>query len=283
MKAFNSGIASALLVASAILAFGAEPEKKEAKKTEADQSEAEKKGYEIMLKNYEQMTTKNFRADVKMQLIDSDGSVQTRHVKRLSQTDDKDQESYHVRFLEPATVRDTTLLILEKESGEDDIWFYLPAMNKVKRVCGADLRGSYMGTEFSFKDVKREKIPKKLQRWVLVGSEKLDGADHHVIEAFSVTPEEQKEQGYQKRKFWIRKDNYLVSKAEFYDEDGDFLKRLICSDMREVGTSGKVRYFTYTMTSNKGRKTILHWDLLKINEEPIDEKFFSKAYLERKR
>jgi hypothetical protein len=247
------------------------------------ETEEEKKGFEIMMKNYEQMTTKNFRTDVRILLIDTDGRVQTRHVKRISQTDDEDQESYFVRFESPPSVRDTALLIIEHNNAEDDIWFYLPSIGKVKRISGANKRSSYMGTEFSYWDITREKVKRKEIRYVYLGTETLDGVLHYVIDAFPISEREKTEQGYQKRTLWIRSDNYLISKARFYDESGNFLKEFRGYELTKVGNSGKERYARVEMTNNKGVKTVIHFDLMRINEEPVDPKFFSKATLEKKR
>lgn len=247
------------------------------------ETEAEVKGYEIMMKNYEQMTTKNFRTDVRMLLIDTDGRIQTRHVKRISQTDDEDQESYFVRFESPPTVRGATLLIIEHNNVEDDIWFYLPSVGKVKRISGANKRSSYMGTEFSYWDITREKVKRKEIRYVYIGTDTIDGVPHYVIDAFPLSEREKTEQGYQKRTLWIRGDNYLVSKVRFYDESGNFLKEFRGYELTKVGNSGKERYARVEMTNNKGVKTVIHFELMRINEEPVDPKFFSKATMEKKR
>ncbi len=119
------------------------------------QDDAEKKGLEIMLKYYEQMTTRNWRSDVVMRLVGRSGNTQNRHLKRLSKTDDQNQEKYHLRFLKPPRIRNTTLLMVEHLDREDDIWVYFPAIKKTQRISGTNLRASYMGTLFSYKDLKR--------------------------------------------------------------------------------------------------------------------------------
>lgn len=243
----------------------------------------EERALAIMQRHYEQMTTRNWRSDVIMQLVDRSGKVQTRHLKRLSKTDENDQEKYHLRFIDPPRIKNTTLLLIEQNSRVDDIWFYLPAIKKIKRIAGANLRASYMGTEFSFKDLKREKVNPAHNRYVFVEKKMLCGMEHHVIDAFPVSKEEQVEQGYKRRRFWIREDNHLAARIDFYDEDGDFLKTLVGSDMHEVGASGKTRYHQLTMTNRKGAKTIIQFQLLRINEEDPADKYFTKTYLLKNR
>ena len=99
---------------------------------ESQLSEAQKAGYDIMEKNYAQVTTKNFRSDVTMQLVDTDGRMQTRHLKRISRTGTNDLEKYLLIFSEPPAIRDTALLVIENGDRDDDVWFYLPAIKKTK-------------------------------------------------------------------------------------------------------------------------------------------------------
>jgi hypothetical protein len=284
MKRLGVCMAMALfLVSRGAATGGAADEKREPQKAPTGQTDAEKKGYDIMLKNYEQMTTKNFRSDVKMELIDLQSKVQTRHLKRLSKTGEDDCEKYHIKFVDPPTIRNTTLLILENTDREDDVWFYLPGLKKTQRISGANLRTSYMGTEFSFKDLKREKVPAGGNRYVLVETVELDGVKQAVMDAFPVTDKEKDEQGYQRRRLWVRLDNYLVTRIDYFDEDGTSPKKLLFSDMRPVGKSGRIRYFQAAMTNKKGVKTIIKFELMRIDDEEISDQYFTKDSLTKER
>ncbi len=249
----------------------------------AARTDAEKKGLEIMLKYYHQMTTKNFRSDVVMQLIDASGRVQTRHLKRLSKTDADDCEKYLLIFYAPPTLKGTALLIVEQKDRDDDVWFYMPAIRKMKRISGSNMRSSYVGTEFTYRDIKREKIDPTQNRYVFVKEEMLRGVKHYVVDVFPISKKAKDEWGYHHRRLWIRSDNYLVTRSDFYDESGRFLKRLLCYDMRKVGDSGKERYFRYEMTNRKGVKTIIKFNLMRINGKDPDDRFFTKAFLLRSR
>lgn len=275
-----SVVCIAFLQAASWLAAG---DGKDSTKAGPGQTEEEKKGYEIMMRNYVQMTATNFRSDVIMELVDQQGKVQTRHLKRLSKIDEKDNEKYHIKFIDPPTVRNTTLLIMENSDREDDVWFYLPALKKTQRLSGASLRSSYMGTEFSFKDLKREKVPKGATKYVFVEETTMDGVKHAVIDAFSITDREKDEQGYHHRRLWIRLDNALASQIDFFDEDGKFLKRMQGADARKVGDSGHERYFKLTMTNKSGVKTIVRFELMKIGGEEVSDQYFNKEALARER
>ncbi len=265
-----------LLIIIPLLGYHAYSEKNEKPK---GMNEAEKKGYEIMKQNYRQMTTKNFRSDVVMKLIDKRGNTQTRHLKRLSKTDGNDLEKYLMIFLDPPTIRNTSLLMIERADRDDDIWFYFSAIKKIKRLSGANMSASYIGTEFSYKDLKREKVSPERNRYVYIRDEKINGVTHHLIRAYPVSKKEKAEQGYHHRNLWIRSDNYLASRIEFFDEDGDYLKRLEAKNMKRFPDCGKTRYITMTMTNNKGIKTVIEFKLIHINTRDPDDKYFTRTFL----
>jgi len=246
--------------------------------TEAD---AERQGREIMKQNDAQMSTHNRRAEIVMSLVGRSGRTQTRHLLQIAKTGKDGLERNHLRFVDPPSIRGTTLLIIENIDREDDVWLYLPAIHKTRRLSGANMSASYMGSEFSYKDLKREKISPEDNRYVLVGEEELDSVPHHVVDAFPVSDQEKDEQGYSRRRFWVRHDASLVSRVEYYDLDGTLLKTLVASDMRPVGDSGKVRFNTLTMTNVKGVKTVLEFRSRTINTEDPEDWQLSKAALGR--
>jgi uncharacterized protein len=244
-------------------------------------NQSEQRGLELMRRNYAQMSSRNWRSDVVMHLSDTAGNIQTRHLQRISKTDDKDQEKFHLRFVEPPSIRNTTLLIIEHKERETqtEIWFYLPAIKKVQRIAGANLRTSYMGTEFSFKDLKRERVDAAHNRYAYVGDETLDGVPHHIVDAFPISEEEMDEQGYQRRRIWLRDDNALATRIDFFDEQGSYLKTMNASEMRRVSQSGKMLYTKLAMTNRKGIKTVVLFNMLRLDEEDPDDLYFTKNYL----
>lgn len=63
-----------------------------------------------------------------------------------------------VNFLSPADVRGTKTLLIEHSSADDDIWIYLPAMKKVRRLVASNKKDSFVGTDFSYGDVIGHKV-----------------------------------------------------------------------------------------------------------------------------
>ena len=62
------------------------------------------------------------------------------------------------RFTAPPDLRDTALLVMEQEGRPDDYFLYLPALEKVRRVSGAQRSDSFMGTDLSYEDLERRRV-----------------------------------------------------------------------------------------------------------------------------
>jgi hypothetical protein len=59
-----------------------------------------------------------------------------------------------VRFLEPPDVRRTSVLILENETANDDLWVYLPALRMTRRISASQRADAFFGTDLSYEDVE---------------------------------------------------------------------------------------------------------------------------------
>jgi hypothetical protein len=59
-----------------------------------------------------------------------------------------------VRFLNPSTIRRTSLLILENDSAIDDVYVYLPAIKLIRRISAAQRADSFFGTDLNYEDIE---------------------------------------------------------------------------------------------------------------------------------
>ncbi len=96
-------------------------------------------GEEILARLDETMQSNSREVVQKMTLVSAKGQERTRQVQMWSKTD-----RMLVRFLAPADVAGTGLL-----SVGDDMWLYLPALGRVRRIAGHAKKGSCMGTDLS--------------------------------------------------------------------------------------------------------------------------------------
>jgi hypothetical protein len=115
------------------------------------------------------------KGDVTMTLISEGGAKRVRSTSSISKRlpNGVDQERL-IRFLEPADVKGTATLMIEHSDGDDDIWIYLPALHKVRRLVASNKKDSFVGTDFSYGDI----IGHRVDDWTYtyIGSEDVDGA-----------------------------------------------------------------------------------------------------------
>lgn len=167
-------------------------------------------------------------------LIDKRGNVRER--KMISFSKDYGADSKAVSyFLEPANVRDTAMLTWDyaDEAKDDDQWLYLPALKKVRRISSSDRGDYFMGTDFTFEDIK---FTPELgdYNWTLVGLDKVDGFDVWVVDAQPKSKQLVKDLGYSKVRYYVRKDIHMYIKADFWDKKGRELKHLISTGIKKV-------------------------------------------------
>ncbi|MCG8318512.1 MAG: outer membrane lipoprotein-sorting protein [Cytophagales bacterium] len=133
-----------------------------------------------------------------MQLIDSGGSTRERTTRSFRTYDGADKK-IAIYFEQPRNVRDTAFLTFDyAEAGEqDDQLLYLPALRKVRRISGSDRGDYFMGTDFTYDDMKLDgKIALGDYDFQSVGRDAADGVPCLVLEATTKNDSVAQELGY---------------------------------------------------------------------------------------
>jgi outer membrane lipoprotein-sorting protein len=183
------------------------------------------------------------------------------------------------RFTAPADVKDTVTLMIENSAKDDDIWVYLPALKKVRRLVASNKKDSFVGTDFSYADV----IGYKVSEWnyKLLREDTLDGQPVYVVEALPKTAAVRSDTGYGRRTDWIRKDNLMTVKSELLDPGEQPLKTIVFSDLRLVD-AGRGKWQAMQMEASNvqtGHRTTIRVDNFKANQNVKDE-LFTPRYME---
>lgn len=184
-----------------------------------------------------------------------------------------------VRFLAPADIKGTATLTIENSGADDDLWVYLPAMKKVRRLSAANKRDSFVGTDLSYGDV----IGHRTSDWnhKLLREEVQGGVPCYVVESTPVSDGVKQNSGYAKRLTFIAKSNFVAIRTEAWDEAGQPLKRMVVSDLRQAGKDGRW-YPGLSQIENlqTGHKTTIHVDSFK-TDESLSEGMFKAQELEQ--
>ncbi|MCC6764186.1 MAG: outer membrane lipoprotein-sorting protein [Deltaproteobacteria bacterium] len=221
------------------------------------------------------------RAEITMALLSQSGARRERSTITLSKLlpNGIDRQRL-IRFTAPAEVKGTATLLVEHAAGDDDIWIYLPALRKVRRLVANNKKDSFVGTDFSYGDI----IGHRVEGWAyrLAGRESVAGAETYVLEATPRSDAIRDTSGYAKRKLWVRTDNYVTVKAAYWDTAGALLKEFEASDVREIDPkNAKWQAFHLTMHNRQtGHRTDLVFTKLEVGVGLRDEEF-SERYLDK--
>lgn len=185
-----------------------------------------------------------------------------------------------VVFDSPADVKGTKTLLIEHSKGDDDIWIYLPAMKKVRRLVASNKKDSFVGTDFSYGDV----IGHKVEDWnhKILREEKVDGKDCYVMEALPARPEVVDNSGYSKRVSWIDKESFVSLKGEGYDSSGELSKKFFARKVEKIDAKNN-KWQPMELESQNvqtGHRTILEFKNFKAGAGVSDSLFTSRS-LER--
>lgn len=176
------------------------------------------------------------RRRLTMELIDAGGHVRTRETVSFRRFFGDEKRS--ALFYEaPKNVKDTAFLTWDyAEPGrEDDQWLYLPALRKTRRIAGADRGGWFLGTDFSYEDMKKEtRVSLEDYTRRTVGRDQVDGKPCLVVESIPVSDEVARELGYGKVLACVDPEIWMVRRSEFWDERGRRLKTTSVRDVRRV-------------------------------------------------
>ena len=114
---------------------------------------------------------------------------------------------------------------------DNNMWTYAPKVNRVIKVPSSMMGQSWMGSDFSNKDVSRSDDIVDQYDHSLLGKEEHDGHTVFVIESI---PHEEAAVVWGKEVLRIRDDDVLVSQ-EYYDQEGVLVKTL---RSLEIGVMG---------------------------------------------
>jgi hypothetical protein len=216
-----------------------------------------------------------------MTIIDSRGRERVRKIATVSKLyDDGETEKRLIRFLSPADVKGTGLLTFDYENKADDMWLFMPALRKTRRIVSTEKAKNFMGSEFTYADM----TPPILDdfSYEILGEVDVAEISCWKIEMIPVDDDVADENGFSKRISFIAKQDYVIRKAIYYDLDGELHKELAVENVKEIDPQNhKYRPTRMVMVNTQnGRKSVLDVEEIQFNPEVKDE-FFTTRYLER--
>jgi outer membrane lipoprotein-sorting protein len=220
-------------------------------------------------------------ATIKMISYDEKGAARERQITMATKLYDGGKTEKRIyRFLSPADVQGTGVLVFDYETKSDDVWIYLPAMRKTRRVVSSQRAQAFMGSEFSYGDLNIPALDEF--SYTLVKQEPFGGETCWVIDAVPKTKEIADAEGYSKKTYWVSKDKNTVLRGLLYDKDGKLLKEFLAKDIKLLDPKQK-RYRAMKMemiNKQNGRRSVFESEKVTFVPNTKDD-YFTPTFLER--
>lgn len=188
---------------------------------------------ELMRKNFMATKVTGFAGKVAMTLTNQRGEQRVRMMSVRSRLRGNGVDSAVLTgFLHPGDIKGTGFLQLENSAGNDDIWVYLPALGKTRRLAANNKRDSFFGTDFSYGDVLLPPVDHYEHRWLR--TESINGVACHVIESRPKEQSTRDDTGYSRRVTWMNPVHHVEAKVEYYDTSDRLLKTQTIGEVREM-------------------------------------------------
>ena len=220
-------------------------------------------------------------AVIKMTVLGENGQAREREISMATKLYDGGKTEKRIyRFLSPADVQGTGILVYDYADKPDDVWIFLPALRKTRRVVSSQRAQSFMGSEFSYGDLNIPSLDDF--DYTLVKEEAQGGEPCYVVDLVPKTKEIGEAEGYSKKTYWVSKAKMAVVRGLYYDKEGKLLKELVAQEIKLLDPKNK-RYRAMHMemiNKQNGRKSVFETKKVAFSPNTKDD-YFTTAYLER--
>ncbi|MCG6937007.1 MAG: outer membrane lipoprotein-sorting protein [Gammaproteobacteria bacterium] len=182
-------------------------------------------------------------------------------------------------FDEPDDIFGTRLLFLEKKTA-NEIYLYMPALFKVRRITSDNISSSMYGMDFSYEDLQW--MYKLLS--TAVSEQRPDAIiNGKAMHVFAVIPQQGKGSKYEKIFSYFDKKTCVIRKVEFY-EQGDKLSKVLSTEPDQIKKAdGILVPHKFLMRDlNKGSETELTVISISV-DPPVSDSLFDPAQLKEHR
>jgi outer membrane lipoprotein-sorting protein len=214
----------------------------------------------------------------KIELItESKRGQQRSHTLQIYRKKDADDtEKQLLEYLQPADVSGTKLLSISKPDGKDsEIWLFMPALGKERRIAAQEMQTKFMGTDFTYEEISGTAAYKEDYESKRLDDDTFDGHKCYVLQ---LTPKGKSE--YTFVKMWIWQDESIPVKVEFYGR-GDKLRKSLDTSGWKKNTKDKWEPSQVVMSDVlAGTKTIVK--IIEASETDLPDDYFTVRYLRRR-
>ncbi|MCK4330296.1 outer membrane lipoprotein-sorting protein [candidate division WOR-3 bacterium] len=206
---------------------------------------------------------KDRTATMKLTLIDKDGDSKVRDIKIWQ----LGKEKRLIKFLSPADVKGVGFLVLS----DNEMYLYMPAFKKIRRIASHVKNESFMGTDFSYNDIGKCQYTKDFTAEIKEETEK-----EYVLE---LIPLPKSDVDYTKLIMWVSKSNHIPSKVEYYNKKGTLLKVMKNENIEKVDGYWTPKKIIMEIIKTR-HKTVMEL-IMVVHDTGLEDDIFTKRMLKR--
>jgi hypothetical protein len=231
---------------------------------------------EVMNKSRELSLVSSMSATIELIIKEKNGTMRKRTISILTASDTEGQEKRLVKFLEPAEVRGTSMLIIDNKKEADDMWIYLPALKKTRRIVASEKGRSFMNSEFSNSDMSSPPLSDFVSRH----AENSGNDDQWIIESIPSGEDKIGEYGFSRKLTYISRQTFQVSKIVFYNSGNEVFKEIDVLDKHQLQGGKYIISAMKVRNLENGRSSEISFSNIKTGIS-TDKSWFTIQALER--
>jgi hypothetical protein len=171
----------------------------------------------------------------------------------------------------------------QKEAGtatlraEQEVWNYLPRVDRTIKVPSSMMMGSWMGSHFTNDDlVKESRLVDDYEIEITFDGER-EGTD---VWEFVLVPLPEAPVVWGKIRYEVRQEDFMPTWARYYDESDEVVRTMVFSEIRLMGSRLVPTVMTMEPADKPTETTVVRYHELEFDVD-LDENFFSLRNLRR--
>jgi outer membrane lipoprotein-sorting protein len=162
---------------------------------------------------------------------------------------------------------------------KNEIWNWIPSIGRRIKIPPSMMMQSWMGSDFTNDDLVKESSIVRDYTQRLAGDTTIAGYDTYSIE---LVPKPDAAVVWSKIRLFVAKDGDLELQADYLDEKGHLVRRMVGSKVQEMGGRTIPTYWEIIPINKPGETTTLEYTRLEFDID-IGESFFSIQNMKRVR
>ncbi len=194
--------------------------------------QADERGETLARQVYDRPDGVDLTAAGMMELVEAGREPRVRRFVSFRQDKGGGETRSLIRFIEPADIRGTGLLTIDRAGADADAdqWVYLPALDRSRRIPAARKGGRFVASDLYYEDMQDRVPDEDVHRWL-----REDSIGGKTVEVLESVPVNAGNSVYSKRLSWIDPETLLPLRVDYYRRgSGEPFKRLTVQKVERI-------------------------------------------------